>query len=314
MSASASGNLLSASQAMEQEVARLAQRLECMERAFLMSPTEALQDDGSAPWRVELCAQFVEVLERGREARNRELGRLEKRMEQIECRCSDEALNKLLEEQFAVHSQNEPCKMAQQIEEAIQCERAARHKDVADLQEALRHERVMSSTGGTAYHSSLTHDVSSEVALAVEAAMASSAVALSRHVAELHQQLEEELVANLHVTLATTTSAFESHFKAVSDSPFSQAVSDSPFSPQEALSDSAFSQVWPQTPQEALHASAADIADEGFSPVVQPHVRRIAAASRSSLPRGQKKLLVDEHHQSNMPISQGFGPGCVPRC
>merc|ERR1719198_2237160 len=99
--------------------------MECMERAFLMSPTEAIQGaqqgSDSSPgdsnvYSTELCAQFVEVLERGREARKREVAELEQRIAKAESLCSSWA-------------------------EALANEREERQLEVAELRQALEKER-----------------------------------------------------------------------------------------------------------------------------------------------------------------------------
>lgn len=206
------------------EIARLAKRLECMERAFLMSPTEAVHDRQQDTGAGELCAQFVEVLERGREARKREVADLERRMAHVESLCSPEPLRRCVEdhcrEALALHP-NASSKLA----EALELESAARKQEVAELREAISRERVLSSTGGTSqctsgevHASDLgSSDVASEVALAVEAAVSSSKSALSQHVAELHQQLSEDLMEKLRETVSHTTAAWESRIQAVSE-------------------------------------------------------------------------------------------------
>jgi len=230
----------SASSMVVQEVARLARRVECMERAFLMSPTEAIQgqqDADASPgdqnrYSTELCAQFVEVLERGREARKRELAELEHRMAEslyrVECLCSGGGQRLAFQEQLEAQGREHAARLAKgaaAFSKALECERVARQKELVELRETVagRHDSVVSSTGGTLHHpagdaqSTDEHaqDMNSEDA-SVRGAIASSKAALSQHVAELHWQLSEDLMVKLREKVNAATEVWEQRIQAVS--------------------------------------------------------------------------------------------------
>jgi len=215
------------SKGLAQEVARLARRVECMERAFLMSPTEAVegqqQDTNASPDDQKLCAQFVEVLERGREARKREVAELEHRMTQIDslCRSID------IQEQIYAQDQDLSARLARSAEafaQALECERVARQTDILELHDAVARKPLVSSTGGTALCNPGIDAMSTEecpqcsqVDTAANAAVVSSKAALSQHVAELHRQLSEDLMTKLREKVKDATEDWEKRIQAVND-------------------------------------------------------------------------------------------------
>lgn len=223
------------SKSLEQEVARLARRVECMERAFLMSPTEAIggqqQDTNTSPDDQKLCAQFVEVLERGREARKREVAELEQRMAQIDSLCCSsntiEQLRQDFSAQLAAQDQDHSASLAESAEafaKALECERAARQTDVLDLHDAVARQRLDSSTGGTSHCSPRIDAMSTEecpqctqVDPAAGAAIVSSKATLSQRVVELHWQLSEDLMIKFREKLNDAAEDWERRIEVINE-------------------------------------------------------------------------------------------------
>jgi len=223
------------SKSLAQEVTRLARRVECMERAFLMSPTEAIegqqQDTDASPDDQKLCAQFVEVLERGREARKREVAELEHRMTEVDSLCCSRDIQEQLRQDFnaqlAARDQDHSARLNESAEafaQALECERVARQTDVLELHDAVARKPLVSSTGGTIHRTPVfdamstdEHPQISQVDTATRAAIASSKAALSQHVAELHWQLSEDLMTKLKEKVNNATEDWEERMQAVND-------------------------------------------------------------------------------------------------
>jgi len=298
-----------------QEVARLARRIDCMERAFLMSTTEPiqgrLQDVGTCPQddsfkSTGICEDFVHVLEQAREARNREVADLQHRMFMVESHCSAEA---------------------------------SRQKELVELCEVFARKPLVSSTGGTTHHphgdpSLVMHiprewstdecvqAVNSEVDASVRAAVAHSKAVLSRHVAALQRQLSEDLMEQLRVKADAVTDVCERRIQAVSEL-FAKEIGEmNPYNipaeldfypsgrprretsddgdASDPMHDSPLSQGLMHA-RDAEHANSFDVADEGtITP--RPHCRSIDKASRDAL----LKRRLREPHLPRLDLCLGF--------
>lgn len=355
------------SQSLVQELARLSRRMESMERAFLMSPTEAMQSSDSSAkdrdvYSTDLCAQFVEVLERGRDARKREVAELEQRMANLEVQCSGDScgslsslrldVEQLLEAQTCDHSAR-LAQTAAAFSKALESERAERIKEMCDLRESLASKTLVSSTlsestGGTLHQSprpeTVRMGVGAEVDVSLKATVESCKEGLSQHVAELHLQLSEDLMEKLRVKVNAATEVWEKRIEAVSELFAHQPDGHADVSPsqrsalrrsgellqagdQKAVSferpvSKEFSTMSMQSvPTERTpmsmelqagrrdsnkgHASAADIADEGITTVVQPHGRSILGASREAL---VKRAFSNKLAKAGSPVRGPFGP------
>jgi hypothetical protein len=321
-----------------------------MERAFLTSPTEAAQshtqglstdqDRESA----KLCAQFAEVLERGREARKREVANLELRLARVETMCSNGAWV-----------------------EALERERAARQKEVAELRGMLTRDRLLSSTGGTTHRTEGELDPlkkcptdMSEVAEALEAAIASSKSELTQHIMEMQRDLSEHLMDKLRLIVGMTEEDWESTLQDVGDleshrpdkdrfiqsklphefhelsvpaerasavrlaAPFEGMMMTVPSEQESGTRSSADSGtlVPQQTWDSKGHAVADDIAHEGVA--LKIPAKSALQKQQSAQPSGASGAATTIFHSGfgaskagfgagryRLPlVSQGFGPGC----
>jgi len=323
-----------------------------MERAFLTSPTEAVQSHSQGlstdqdRESAKLCAQFAEVLERGREARKREVANLELRLARVETMCSNGAWV-----------------------EALERERAARQKEVAELRGMLTRDRLLSSTGGTTHRTEGELDPlkkcptdMSEVAEALEAAIASSKSELTQHIMEMQRDLSEHLMDKLRLIVGMTEEDWESTLQDVGDleshrpdkdrfiqsklphefhelsvpaerasavrlaAPFQGMMMTVPSEQESGTRSRADSGTSVQQPFGCLcaadskgHAVADDIAHEGMalkipakSAVQQQQLSGAsgAATTRSHSGYGASKAGFGAGRYRLPLVSQGFGPGC----